>query len=346
MRPCPSRGRSRHVLRGQRGGTRGRWAAIAVCAVVALLGAWAPVANAQRGIAREAALYMVLPLGARAVASGQSVASPDADNEQLHWNPAAIARATDREVAFNFGRFYVGPLTGVNLILPFERAGVVGVSVSVLDYGSQETGDGVTQTGTASQHAYVLSATYATALNSRATLGFTFKSSHFVGSCSGLCPPLAQFHVSTSAVDIGSQMKLDGDGDWVVGATIRNAGLRLQVNDEAQADPLPTRIQVGVSYRVRAFEREIPAAQLRVMADLIDRIRSPRSHAPRFGLELGWKAQARVRAGYVVGSGEGTGFGAGFGFVAGRAAFDVGQTLGGEGDASKHSTYLSLRYRW
>lgn len=303
-------------------------------------------AAAQRGIAREAALYMVLPLGARAVGSGQSVASPEPGNEQLHWNPAAVARASSREVAVNFGRFYIGPLTGVNLVLPFDRAGVVGASVSVLDYGSQETGDGVTQTGIASQHSYVLSASYATTLGARASIGFTFKSSHFVGSCSGLCPPLAQFHVSTSAVDVGGQINLGPSTDWVLGAAIRNAGLRLQVNDEAQADPLPTRIQVGLSYRVRAFEREVPNAQLRVSADVIDRIRSPRAHAPRLGVELGWKEQASVRAGYVVGSGEGTGFGAGFGLVAGKATFDISQTLGGEGDASKHSTYLSVRYRW
>jgi hypothetical protein len=301
---------------------------------------------AQTGVAQEGAIFLLLPLGAGQSTSGQSVADPVPSSEQLYWNPAGAARMKQREAAFHHGKYFVGPLNAAALILPFDRAGVLGLSVGILDYGTQETGDNSGQTGTLSQQSYVLSATYATPLGPRAAFGVTYKLAKFVGTCSGLCPPVAVFDVSSSAIDVGLQYRLTASGDWVVGAALRNAGLRLQVNDEAQADPLPTRIQGGLNYRVRWLEPRLDSAVVRVSVDAIDRALAPGDLALRFGGSVQWRERLIVRAGYVAGSGEGTGASVGFGVRTGKLILDLGRILGGGVEASRGSTFFSLRSNW
>lgn len=307
----------------------------------------APVeARAQQGIAREGAIFLLLPMGAAPATAGQSVADPEPSTAQLYWNPAGAARQRQREAAFHHGSYFVGPYNAGALLLPFDRAGVLGISVGVLDYGQQDTGDESGQTGTLSQQAYVLQATYATPLGPRASFGVSYKLAKFVGTCSGLCPPVAVFDVSSSAVDIGLQYTLDARGDLVAGATVRHAGLRLQVNDQAQADPLPSRVQLGLSYRLRPLERELPGTVVRVSLDAIDRLLSPGDWALRGGASLLWRDRLGMRVGYVGGSGEGTGASVGFGVRAGRARVDVGRILGGGVDAGNGSNFVSLSTTW
>jgi hypothetical protein len=329
MRRRPFRTRTAGVLR----------LALALCGIAATV-------PAQSGVAREGAIFLLLPLGAGQSASGQSVANPEASSEQLFWNPAGAARIAAREIAFHHGSYFVGPLNAVAIVLPFDRAGILGFTVGILDYGSQETGDISGQAGTISQQSYVLSASYATPLGPRASFGVTYKLAKFVGNCSGLCPPVAVFDVSSSAVDLGVQYRVDGRGDFVAGVAVRHAGLRLQVNDEAQADPLPTRIQGGVSYRMRWLEPSVDSAKVRVSVDLIDRLLAPGDAAIRAGGTLTWRERVILRTGYVAGSGEGTGASVGFGVRSGRVNVDLGRILGGGANAGRGSTYLSLRSTW
>jgi hypothetical protein len=316
-------------------------------AVLVTIGLLAPtVAAGQRGVALEGAIFLLLPLGAEQATSGQSVADPNPSTGQLFWNPAGAARLRAREVAFHHASYFVGPLNAAAVLLPFDRAGVLGLAVGILDYGQQETGDFSGLTGTLSQQAYTLQATYATPLGERLAFGVTYKLAKFVGSCSGLCPPVAVFDVSSSAVDVGVQYRLLASGDLLVGATLRNAGLALQVNDVAQADPMPTRVQLGASARLRWLERELQGAEIRVSADAIDRALAPGSWAIRGGASVGWRDRLTMRAGFVGGSGEGTGASVGFGVRAGRAWLDLGRILGGGVEAGRGSSFVSLRTSW
>jgi hypothetical protein len=309
---------------------------------------WAVPSLAQRGVTHEGAVYLLLPLGARIIAVGQTVASPDPSTEQLFWNPGAVGRARQREFAFHGGRFFVGPMSAFAGVFPLGRPGVIGVSAAVLDYGSQTL---VTETGApagqVSQQSYIFAASYAATLGSRASLGFTIKNARFVGTCSGLCDDIARFDVSTTAVDAGLQYRVTSEDDLIIGATVRHVGPRFQLYDEPQADPLPSRAQLGASYRVRAFEREVDGTVLRVNADVIDRLLDPGSSALRFGVDVTWRSVLSARASYVDGSGEGTGWGIGMGVVTPRLTFDVAQTFGGASQtAASGSTYFSLRGRW
>jgi hypothetical protein len=320
----------------------------AVVSLLALSASAASAAAAQRGVAREGLLVLLLPLGARIVGAGQSVAAVDPSTEQLYWNPSAIARAKQREFAFHHGRFFVGPFNAFGLVVPFERAGVIGGSAAVLDYGTQETRDPAGNlTGQVSQQSYIFAATYAATLGPRASLGFSYKNVRFVGTCSGFCRDIAAFNVSTTTVDAGLQYRAATEDNLVFGLALRHAGLRFQVNDEPQSDPPPTRIQVGASYRLRMLEDDLPDAALRVNADVIDRARDPGDMAARFGADIVFRGLVSVRASYVAGSGEGTGSGVGIGLVLPTGTIDLAYTLGGvSGDASGGTTFFSIRGRW
>lgn len=305
-------------------------------------------AAAQRGVTHEGAVYLLLPLGARTIGVGQTAASPDPSTEQLFWNPGAIGRAVQREFAFHGGRFFVGPMSAFAGVFPLGRAGVVGVTAAVLDYGTQPyiTPEGA-PVGQVSQQSYIFAATYAATLGGRASLGFTLKNARFVGNCSGLCEDIASFDVSTTAVDAGLQYRIGAEGDLLLAGVVRHVGPRFQLYDEPQADPLPSRMQVGASYRVRAFEREVEGSVLRINVDVIDRLLDPGSAAARMGADVTWRSVLSVRASYVDGLGEGTGWGIGMGVVTSRITFDVAQTFGGSSEtAAQGSTYFSLRGRW
>lgn len=314
--------------------------------LLVIVALFATVARAQTGIESAGAPVLLLPLGARIAASGQTVASPDVGSEQLYWNPSGVARATTREIAFHNGGFFIGPLNAVATVFPLGRAGVVGGAIAVLDYGSQETGDGGGATGTISQQSYIFSATYAATLGARASVGVSYKYVLFIGTCAGLCPPVAVFDVSTSAVDLGMQYRVLKDDDLVIGAALRHAGQRFQVNDEPQADPLPTRMQLGASYRLRALDADMPGAVLRINGDVIDRALHPGSAAIRLGADLEYKKQVSVRVGYVAGTGDGTGIAVGLGLTVGRVQGDIARSISGASDAAAGATNVSLRYQW
>jgi hypothetical protein len=304
-------------------------------------------AHAQTGISTEGAVFLLLPLGAKTVASGQSIARNDPGVEQLYWNPGGIAHATRAEFGFNYGKFFAGPLVSVGLVKPLGRAGVIGGAVAVLDFGSQQSTDlDGNIVGMTSQQAYILSATYAATFGSRVGVGITFKSARFVANCSGQCRELTEFHVSSSAIDAGVQARLLREDDLVLAAAIRHVGQDFQVNDAPQADPMPSRVQIGASYRLRMLEDDLQGAQVHVNFDLIDRLLDPGAVAPRFGVRVEWKEFVGVRAGYVGGSGEGTGVGVGVGFVAGNVGVDIAQSLARESSVTGGTTYLSVRYRW
>jgi hypothetical protein len=192
----------------------------------------------------------------------------------------------------------------------------------------------------------VFAATYAATLGSRASLGFTFKSAQLVASCSGLCPQVLTLHVSSSAADVGLQYRPATDDNVVLAVAVRNAGLKFQVNDDAQSDPLPTRVQVGASVRLHWLDRELPGSTLRANVDVIDRVHQLGDAALRIGSELAYRSAVAFRAGYVIGTGEGTGFGVGLGLINGRGAVDLAQTFSGSGDQARSTTFLSARYHW
>ncbi len=316
-------------------------------AAIALLSLVATTASAQpSGLTTEGAPFLLLPIGARAVGMGQAlVADPEGGTEALWWNPAGLARSERREVAVHHYETIIGTGDVVSILIPSSLLGVFSISLYALDFGDSPVVDSLgTEIGSLLTRNVVYAATYGTPIGGRMSAGITFKIVQLRFDCTAGCP---SFSGTTSALDVGAQYDLGFLVPMSVGVAVRNVGAPLQVNDSDQADPLPTRIQIGVLYRVPGMDRYAPETELKLTGDVVDRL-SMESPAPRVGAELSWRRRAHLRGGYVfesARSAESAGPSMGLGLATSNLRLDIATIFEGfSTDAGKRPTYVSLRY--
>ena len=337
--------RRRSSRRGALSAVRHAAVGVAVGAALAVTAAAGPL-HAQGGLSTEGALFLLVPVGARTVGSGQATATAESGTESLWGNPAGIARASRREAALHYSRTVVANGTVLALVYPAGKAGVVGFGAQLYDYGAQELTDVDGTVGELLPRSVVIAATYAATLGTSVRAGVTYKRAQSRLDCTGPCGSVATFNASTSGLDAGLQYQSLRADSLSAGLMLRHLGLKLQVNDEAQSDPLPTRVQIGVGARVPAVAKALPGAELHWSAELVNRT-SLDDPAVRLGAELGLQKQLFLRAGYASGTGEATGPAIGLGFVRGALRIDFARVFGGfSSDAGQPPTFLTLRVEW
>src|SRR5919202_322941 len=326
-----------------------RLASAAACAV-ALASALADAGalRAQAGTATEGAPFLLIPIGARALALGQAVVADQPGTEAVWWNPAGLARAERREVAIHHYQSVIGTGDALSLLIPSSLLGVLTASVYILNYGEQPIqGAADTPLGSILPRNLVYAATYATPIGGRINAGLTFKIVQLRVDCTGACAGIPTGSASSSAIDAGAQYSMPGPVPISIGAAIRHLGPRLQIKDREQADPLPTRVQIGAAYRVTAVERYAPDIDVRLSADVIDELRLE-SPSARFGADFGWRKRAHLRAGYVFKESDNSeqyGPSLGLGVAAGNLFIDLGRLFDSfSRELGQQPTYLSLRY--
>ena len=321
---------------------RWQWAALAgVLDVVLSLNA-----GAQRDVSAEGAIFLLRPIGARAVGIGHAVVARHDGSETLWWNPAGLAAVTRREIAIHHSQDFIATGDAISFILPSSLLGVIGIAADIQDYGPQENTppSGEPSVGTILPRSFVFSATYATPIGARLRSGVAFKVVQLRFDCSGPCQ-LPTGVAQTVALDAGVQYSIGRAGRLSLGASVRNVGLPLQVEDSPQADPLPSRVQLGAQYRIPVPARYVENTEVNVSMDIVDGLEVA-APLPRIGAEFVWKKRAFVRGGYVVepsGSGAG-GPSLGLGIVSRNVIIDIARVFTGySADAGQAPTYLSLR---
>jgi hypothetical protein len=264
----------------------------------------------EDGDASEGAPFLLLPVGAQAVAMGRAV-TPLSSAESVFWNPAGLAELEDSRLLFYRADNVAGESTAASGLFSRPRIGVIGVTYNLLDVGEQDFTDEQNNVlGTISFRNHLAVASVATRFVDRVNVGVNFKIVQFRQSCRGLCLD-AGVTATTYAVDAGLQVTRLAGLPLRLGAMIAHAGPRLQFKNEEQADPLPTRVRVGAAYEFAG--PEIPSAQLGVelTAEVEDRWRDLTDGRGSPALYLGSEFSASVqpallqlRAGYVIGNGE------------------------------------------
>lgn len=306
-------------------------------------------AVAQTGVESGGGAELLFPTGARAIGMGQAVAAAATGTDALWWNPALIV-GSSRQVGLNIGKLLaISTDAGASIILPVRQAFAVGLAVRYIDDGEQDAtfSDPNAPTGTFDISTLVLAASFAAPFGNRFAAGFTAKMLRVGFACTGACNANAPGRTpTTQALDLGVQYYVFQDSSLSVGATVRNAGFRLQINDAPQADPLPTRFEAGVLYRPKLAQ--LPADQRVVAAaDIVTRTSGGGAPGVRVGGEWSWQERVEARLGYVVNDpiAEQSGATIGAGVAAGRWQIDVAQLLidsGGLGGGPP--TFISLRY--
>lgn len=328
----PSRARA-----SRRSGFLGRRGAWLLLGALLLLGGARTVASAQGTTLPEGASELLLPTGARTMGLGQATAALENGGESLWWNPAGLARLARPEAAVHHAQAigFTGDL--LTFALPRQPFGVFTVAANLIDYGAQEFTDEAGVVGTFQMRSTVFAAGYATAFGRHVNAGLAYKvlRVHFGSSVAG-----------TSAVDLGVQARHGlGGGELSAGVALRNVGLRLQYKDEQQADPLPTRLDLGVAF-VRPLETLAPG--LAAMASF-DAVTGPRTATVglRAGGEVSWQGKYFARAGYARAAPGASGPSLGVGLESGRFILDITRVF--DAVSTQNGTppnFFSLRVRF
>lgn len=252
----------------------------------------------------EGALFLLLPVGAMGVSMGHAVTAMEGP-ESAWWNPAGLASLREARAMLLRGEDVAGEATALGVLVPKPGVGVLGISYQLTDLGELEYRDNQGNfLGTISfrNHLGILSA--AAEVVPALALGVNLKLIQQRVSCRGQCDD-AGVTSTTYALDVGGQWREALGLPLRLGAMVAHAGPRVQVINEGQADPLPTRIRVGAAYDVlRHFLQEEDDIRGILVLELEDRWRNPGSPATYVGMEVGAGTvqSLAVRAGYVFGA--------------------------------------------
>lgn len=322
-----------------------------LAALLALLGLASP-ARAQD----ERVAFLLMPVGAQSAALGQATTATGGSSEVAFWNPAGIALMERGEVAVHHAATFISDNTVLSGFFRSPGGGMFGVTAYLVDFGSQDVIPLPGQTtGQLSPKNIELIATYATRVAGPFLLGVNYKLIQFRQDCTGDCGLFPSITGTTHGFDIGMQVEpLGQDGPLRLGAAIRHAGFKLQLENREQADPLPTRFRVGAAYGIQLPP---PAADVQPLdARILMDIETPwfdwSDPDLNVGLELGYGGLIRLRTGYasinraVTAAGEpastARGPSVGIGLRLGRVAVDFGRVFYDTSNLDE-PVYITLR---
>jgi hypothetical protein len=307
--------------------------------------------SAQELPLNTGALFLVFPVGAAAVGMGQTATAAAGRGEAAFWNPAGLATLTDDEFALHSATLVAGRSNVLGAYFPSRGIGVIGGAVYLVDYGDLDRTDqnGNTIARIAPRNLEFL-ASYATNLGGSFFFGVSYKLVQFRVDCSGDCRDFPSGTGATHALDFGGQFNVGAgpDGPLRVGIALRNVGFRLQVQNNAQADPLPTRLAVGVQYELRL--RPITpndlsqAFDVKLAADVDSPFGQTGQSETRLGVDIGYQKLVRVRAGYAFVQDGLSGPSVGLGLESGSLGIDLARAFLTGSDLQVESpTFFSFR---
>ncbi len=260
--------------------------------------------SAQEAPLNAGALFLVFPVGAQAVGMGQTAIASAGRGEAAFWNPAGLASLSDNEFALHSATLVAGRSHVLGAYFPSRGLGVIGGAVYLVDYGDLDRTDNNGNTiARIAPRNFEFLASYATTLSGAFALGVSYKLIQFRVDCSGDCRDFPAGTGATHALDFGGQFRVGAGGPLRVGVALRNVGFRLQVQNQAQADALPTRLAVGARYELRlrpgAGGTLEDAFDLKLAADVDSPWGQAGQSETRLGFDIGYQRLVRVRAGYA-----------------------------------------------
>jgi hypothetical protein len=299
------------------------------------------------------ALFLVFPVGAQAVGMGQTATAADGRGEAAFWNPAGLATLSADEFALHSATLVAGRSSVLGAYFPSRGIGVFGGAVYLVDYGDLDRTDlnGNTIARISPRNLEFL-ASYATNLTGSFVLGVNYKLIQFRVDCSGDCRDFPAGMAATHALDFGGQFSVGAGpgGPLRIGIALRNIGFRLQVQNNAQADPLPTRLAIGALYEVRLRPPHSlgggleQAFDVKLAADVDSPWGQVGQSETRLGVDVGYQRLVRIRAGYAFVQDGLSGPSVGLGVESGSLGIDLARAFLTGSDLQVESpTFFSFR---
>ncbi|MGK2934451.1 MAG: PorV/PorQ family protein [Gemmatimonadaceae bacterium] len=315
----------------------------ASAALALALGAVAP-ARAQS----EAAIFLLLPVGARTLGQGQATVASETGSEAVWSNPAGLARQTTREMAIHHSTTLAVTGDALTYVSPARALGVMAISINLYNLGDQQITEDPNQppVGLLLPRNVVYALTWARALGAHLSAGINYKLVQARIDCTGQCGDIGTGSGTASAFDFGAQYRFSDNVPLTLGAAIRHVGGDLRATADEPPAELPRRIQLGASYRLRFIDRYLADTDVRIAGEM-DSAPGFEDAGFRFGSAVVYQNRVHLRAGWGTADTEASGPSVGFGITAGKLSFEIARTFEGlSADAGEPPTYFSLRYNF
>lgn len=234
-------------------------------------------ATSASGQGTTAAVILTQPIGARASGMGEAVTSIEGDICGLHYNPASLARLTNKEVSLSlhrgiaedyFGTLIFGLPTKIGIFAwSFVYYNAGDIVLIDLSWDEREV-NALTD--------YLLTVSFSRKMTEGLSIGLSTKllNSTIVD----------EFSANAFAVDFGGQYRLDKIG---LGLSVQNLGTGLKYIEEKA--PLPLVFRLGASYDLD------PGL---VVFDIVRRVDEVKANV---GLEYWYHKLFAIRFGYRFG---------------------------------------------
>lgn len=251
--------------------------------------------------ANECCLPLLLPVGARTVAVGQTLAARAGAEEAVFVNPAGLVGIRGDQFMIHRSSGIAGEGSTFSVLFSREAIGTIGLTYHILDGGEiQATDMNGRPVGTLLIRDHVLVASFATHVGYGLSAGFNYKLYHFANTCRGSCGGESTSG-TTHAVDVGAHFSPRWLPALQVGASVLSVGFPLQVVNFEQADVLPSRLRLGLAYNALSHSALDSIADLWVSAEIVQSLRHSARRVPSIGVELAFDDALFLRAGYVHG---------------------------------------------
>lgn len=292
------------------------------------------------GPSRTGGALLQRPFGARPYALAQAYAGLGDDIFGLAYNPAALSRLRESQIATQFSQSLEDNRTGfLGIASPLNPDHALGLTAAYFDAGKADIFDNSgNQTGTVNaQRDLLLHFGYSGARSlgpGRLHLGLAAKT---------LQSTVAdEVRASAYAADVGIMFERRlGGGVASVGAAAANLGGPIKYSGGAasgsEADPLPLAARFGAGYTRKAFAADAVTAGFQ-----LERIFHDELLFESFALEYSYRRLCSLRFGYRLGEDLG-GLRMGLGFSVGGVSVDYGIGLIENFSNSQH---VSLHYRF
>lgn len=213
--------------------------------------------------------FLLINPGARPGGMGEAGVAYCEDATAIYWNPALLAHQFEDpekdsrgEVSvmhvkwlpqFNFNDLWYDYLATRYYV---DDVGMFGASITFLNLGENvATDENGVRIGTFDSFEYAVTASYATKLQENLSLGVNLKfiQSNLTDKAINVGSENRDGRSSSFAVDFGVYWRPAWEflGDKLgLGLNLSNFGPKMTYIDEAQADPLPTNLRLGLAYHL------------------------------------------------------------------------------------------------
>jgi hypothetical protein len=194
--------------------------------VIAFLGVTGVFAQQTNKVGTAAATFLRIPVGARAIGMGDAFVSMKEDPSGMFWNPSVLASVQTNALMIDHSQW----LPGINfdfagIVLPFQEAGTVALSTTILHTDEMEVTTPAEQMGTGevfTASSLAIGVSYARSLTDQFSIGGTFKY---------IRETIWDSYASGIAFDIGTIFVTPFD-DIRLGASISNFGTKMQMDGD------------------------------------------------------------------------------------------------------------------